>query len=594
MIKRILAFINNLSIKYKLFMVFMTIIFISFGIFSVLNYFIVGRDVEKQAIYSSNNMLNQTASSLENKLTSVRNAMNIFAIDETLQKLITKTTEFYQNDIGNWLIDERDIVRISYAACRNFGIDNITIYMASGLPTIYENDTLLLFKRIEQRPWYNDMIKNNQIYKWMKLKDIDPDSTKNYFSFIRLISDTKDITKNIAAIRADIAEDSIISILDMARFTKSTVSFIADSQNKVISTSSNKDDFSAINLKDIISKINTQRLSFFETENNNNKYLIGNKEIEGTDWRLVMVIPYNQIHELNIKTLKQVIAIILIITPFTLIITLFAVTSNTNRIKKLIYSMNKVTKKGDFDINIKSDSNDEIGQLIEAFDFMIQKIKDLLKEQYLLGKEIKNLELKALQAQINPHFLYNTLDLINWMAIKSGNKDISNIISLLSKFYKLSLSKGEDIVTVKNEIDHVVTYVTIQNYRFNNCIKLEVNVPENIYRVNIPKLTLQPLIENSIIHGILEKNNQSGLISIVAEEKQDEVIIYVKDNGVGIPIDRLNEIENNRVIQKEGHGYGVKNINQRLKLYFGDNYGLFYESKENVGTTVKIVIPKYF
>jgi len=524
MMKKVLASFKNLSIKYKLFIVFMLIILLSFGLFSVLNYYIVGKDAEKQAIYSSNNMLNQAVSFLENKLSSVTNVMNVLANDSTIQELTEKPAGIYFQSIGDWLIDERKITRIFFTTSRNFNIDNISIYMKNGLPNATETDNLLLFDRIESKNWYNDMLNKNEIYKWMPSDEIS-DELKGHFSLIRLINDVKNITEYTAALRADISEQSIVDILNKALFTRSTLSFIVNSEGEVICASSNKRLYNQKNLQPIIKMSNS--ISSFDYKMERDRYYVISKDIENTDWKMILLIPYKQIHELNIKTLKQVVTLILIITPFILLITLFAVNSNTNRINKLIVNMNRVTKKGDFDINIAVDSQDEIGQLMEAFEFMIKKVKELLNEQYHLGKEIKSLELKALQAQINPHFLYNTLELINWMAIKDNNKDISNIVNLLSKFYKLSLSKGEDIVTVQSEIEHVKSYVDIQNYRFCNSINLTVDIPDEILKCRIPKITLQPIVENAIIHGILEKKEQRGKIDIKGYVENQKVILII-------------------------------------------------------------------
>lgn len=588
MMKKVLASFKNLSIKYKLFIVFMFIILLSFGLFSVLNYYIVGKDAEKQAIYSSNNMLNQAVSFLENKLSSVTNVMNVLANDSTIQELTEKPASIYFQSIGDWLIDERKITRIFFTTSRNFNIDNISIYMKNGLPNATETDNLLLFDRIESKNWYNDMLNKNEIYRWMPSDEIS-DELKGHFSLIRLINDVKNITEYTAALRADISEQSIVDILNKALFTRSTLSFIVNSEGEVICASSNKRLYNPKNLQPIIKMSNS--ISSFDYKMERDRYYVISKDIENTDWKMILLIPYKQIHELNIKTLKQVVTLILIITPFILLITLFAVNSNTNRINKLIVNMNRVTKKGDFDINIVVDSQDEIGQLMEAFEFMIKKVKELLNEQYHFGKEIKSLELKALQAQINPHFLYNTLELINWMAIKDNNKDISNIVNLLSKFYKLSLSKGEDIVTVQSEIEHVKSYVDIQNYRFCNSINLTVDIPDEILKCKIPKITLQPIVENAIIHGILEKKEQRGKIDIKGYVENQKVILIIEDDGVGIPQEKLNLLKTNEILQKEGHGYGIKNINERLKIHFGADFGVFYNSKLNYGTEVRVIIP---
>jgi len=264
--------------------------------------------------------------------------------------------------------------------------------------------------------------------------------------------------------------------------------------------------------------------------------------------------------------------------------------SVTKRLQKLMNQMEKV-EKGDFDnAKILPENNDEIGKLALSFNYMVDKIAVLMEERYRLGKEIKNLELKALQAQINPHFLYNTLDLINWMSVRANVPEISRIIESLSRFYRLSLSKGEDLVTIKNELEHVKAYVEIQNMRFGDNIKLQINVPEEIHNYVMPKLILQPIVENSIIHGILEKEQEKGTIKIYGKLQEKEINLFIEDNGVGMSEEKIIQILTTSS-SNEPHGYGVKNINERLKLYYGADYGLTYKSRPGMGTIAIIRIP---
>ncbi|BCS81892.1 cache domain-containing sensor histidine kinase [Anaerocellum diazotrophicum] len=583
---------SNMSIKYKLFASYMFVILISFGIFSFMNYVIVGRDVEKQAIYSSGKIVDQTVSFLENRVSSVKNVLNILALDSTVQELVNRPDDYYYENIGNWLVDSQRLTKLFYSTCQNFDILSISIYMTQGLAKLSETDSYFLFERIEKLPWYQQMVLKGELFAWVTPKMLNV-ARKDIVSLIRLIPDPKNISEYRAALRADISITEIERILNQALFTNRTLAFIVNSNSEVVARSLNGTNLS---VKDIIKGIKenilSQEANVVEMEVEGEKLLIRTRNISDTDWYLVLVTPYKEIHELNIKTIKQVFFMIFLIAPFTLIFSFWAATSSTSRIKRLTYNMKKVIEKGDFNIELDSHSQDEVGQLIYTFNYMLKKIKELLHEQYQLGKEKKNLELKALQSQINPHFLYNTLDLINWIAIKNKNEDISRLVTSLSQFYKLSLSKGEDVVTVENEIEHVKAYVMIQNYRFDNCIDLKIDVPQKLLKARIPKLTLQPLVENSIHHGILEKDEQKGTIIIKGEILDDKMAaICVIDDGVGISKEVLEKIKKGEVETSKGHGFGIKNINERLKIYFGNEAGLFYESKINEKTVVKVLFP---
>lgn len=174
--------------------------------------------------------------------------------------------------------------------------------------------------------------------------------------------------------------------------------------------------------------------------------------------------------------------------------------------------------------------------------------------------------------------------------MKYKASEIGHLVESLSRFYKLSLSKGEDIVTIENELNHVRAYVQIQNMRFSNSIGLEINVPEDLYPYHILKIVLQPLVENAIQHGIFEKEEEVGTVTINGDLRDNDIILYVQDGGVGIPEEKLQNLLTG-VSNHDSHGYGVRNINERLKLNYGSEFGLSYCSRPGLGTTVEIRIP---
>ncbi|MCL2879897.1 MAG: sensor histidine kinase, partial [Treponema sp.] len=193
---------------------------------------------------------------------------------------------------------------------------------------------------------------------------------------------------------------------------------------------------------------------------------------------------------------------------------------------------------------------------------------------------------KALQAQINPHFLYNTLDLINWMALRSGIPSISGLVQSLAMFYKLSLGSGNDMAPLREEIAHVKVYLEIQAVRFDNKIQYSFSIDDAITECPVPKIILQPLVENSIIHGILEKPDKTGTILVSGQRNNNNIILSVTDDGVG-----MDSGITETIVTKGTDRYGVFNIDQRIKLYYGDQYGLSYRSAPAQGTTATITLP---
>ncbi|WP_242833012.1 sensor histidine kinase [Butyrivibrio sp. LC3010] len=208
-------------------------------------------------------------------------------------------------------------------------------------------------------------------------------------------------------------------------------------------------------------------------------------------------------------------------------------------------------------------------------------------------KQLRKAEFELLQAQINPHFLYNTLDAIVWSAEAGNQKQVVSMVGSLSEFFRSSLNKGKEIVTIREDLQHVRSYLEIQQIRYQDILTYEINVPEEIYKYTIPKITIQPVVENALYHGIKNKRG-GGKIIVTGGELDDCVQITVKDDGIGMSEERLNEIRKSLKLDKPESDtiYGLYNINQRIKLSFGDEYGIGIDSTEGVGTVTNIRLPK--
>lgn len=216
-----------------------------------------------------------------------------------------------------------------------------------------------------------------------------------------------------------------------------------------------------------------------------------------------------------------------------------------------------------------------------------------MDEQMKAAEELRIAEFNSLQAQINPHFLYNTMDMINWMALQGQTSEISSAVQSLSRFYKLTLSRKKSISTIGEEEEHVSIYLKIQNMRYHNNISFISDIPDELTDYQIPKLTLQPVIENCVLHGILEKDTKSGTIILTGWMENEDIILLISDDGVGIPPEKLSTIisENSTGSSSGGTNIAVYNTHQRLQLLYGKSYGLSYSSNPGQGTEVQIRIP---
>ena len=265
--------------------------------------------------------------------------------------------------------------------------------------------------------------------------------------------------------------------------------------------------------------------------------------------------------------------------------------SITNRISSVIHQMSKV-RKGSLSPMESPVYHDEIGDLIDTYNYMTRKMDQLMADQAKAAEELRIAEFHSLQAQINPHFLYNTMDMINWLAQQGRTDDVSTAVQSLSRFYKLTLSRKQSISTIAQETEHATIYLEIQNMRYHNSISFVSDIPDELMEYQIPKLTLQPLIENAVLHGILEKDDKTGTIVLTGWIEDTSIVLLISDDGVGIPSEKLSAIlSGNGNSTSGGTNIAVYNTHRRLQILYGPDYGLTYSSTPGSGTEVEIRIP---
>ncbi len=314
--------------------------------------------------------------------------------------------------------------------------------------------------------------------------------------------------------------------------------------------------------------------------------------VKGPDWFIVTVIPEAPLIDEGNRVVAQFIFIVFAIVLVAIIFGIIQSKSITGRISKVVHQMSNA-KNGPPVPMADPDSTDEVGELITTYNYMANEMQELIKQEQRTSENLRIAEFNALQAQINPHFLYNTMDMINWMSKEGRTTEVSEVVQRLSRFYKLTLSRKNTINSISDELEHVGIYVELMNMRHGNCIDFVVDMPDELTNFTIPKLTLQPIIENAILHGILEKNEKTGTIIITGWEDGDDIVIIVSDDGVGIPENKIGDILSPLPVGKtKGSNVAISNIHHRLKLLYGPEYGLSYTSIESQGTEVTIKIPQ--
>lgn len=299
----------------------------------------------------------------------------------------------------------------------------------------------------------------------------------------------------------------------------------------------------------------------------------------------------DEYQQFDMILIRSLIVAAIFITIVVLFLSYFIPQSITRPIRQLSEATDQVAK-GDLSVRTTVNAGSDVMLLSESLNTMIDKINQLLEQVKQEQIHLRDAELELLQAQINPHFLYNTLDTIVWLAEAGDQKKVVSMVGSLSKFFRTSLNQGKDIISIEEELQHVRSYLEIQQIRYQDILEYEIDVPQELGMYRIPKITIQPLVENALYHGIKNKRGL-GTISITGEKAEDCFYLYVTDNGIGMGEKRLQQIKD-RIGQNapdENEIYGLYNVNERIRLKFGQEYGISIKSVHMEGTQVSIRLP---
>lgn len=427
--------------------------------------------------------------------------------------------------------------------------------------------------------------------------------TVDTIKIVRTMYSLKTIKQTpVGVLTIDIESKYFNNILDNFKSSKGSSIFIVDQSKDIVL--SNNSDFAGKNIENIMKLKNNDNkdityFSYIDKVDGVNM-LVSVKEIPSLKWKIVSLSPLMELKQQLVSFRNIMYVLIFACVILSLFAALLLSQDVTGPVQKLVKSMSKV-KTGNFQINLSYKRNDEFAFLISEYKRMVSEIKDLIERLYISELEnkkaeliikdaelkIKDAELKALQAQINPHFLYNTLDSINWLAFEYNAPDISTMVKSLSNFFRYSLNKGSNIITIEDELKQVESYLKIQKIRFLDKLDYIIDVEPTILQCYTVKLILQPIVENSIVHGI-EKIKTGGHILLSGRIIDGKIVIKISDNGVGTDCEKMNSLlEDSKNNQSS---FGLKNVNLRIKQFYGEEFGLSFSSNAEGGATVTVKI----
>ncbi|WP_139904087.1 sensor histidine kinase [Clostridium thermarum] len=467
-------------------------------------------------------------------------------------------------------------------------IFSINIYGENGLnfetagPSQVQEDTML--KDIEKRIPKDGNFLITPVYK----RNYQSMGERYIISFYRQINDINNFSRKLGYLRIDVNEEEVNNIYKQIKLGDTGYIFMINKEGYVVLHSDKSELRKNIKDESYFSYLFKEDEGYYHENIDGVDTLITYYTSKDGEIIFIGMVPFNELLK-EVQLARRLKNVLIMTGSFlALIISYFVAKKITYPIKKLTRLMKKV-EEGDLDVVINVDRKDEIGILGQSFNRMISELKTLIEEVYKNQIIRKEAQLRALQAQINPHFLYNTLDVIYWTSRMENAPKTGEIVNALAKLFRLGLNRGSEITTIGKEIEHLQNYLIIQKVRYDEEPKIEINIPSELYKFKTIKLLLQPLVENALIHGIADLEER-GRILVSGRLEGAEVVIEVADNGAGMDEERAAEILQGEFEEKKG--YGLKNVNERIKLYFGEQYGIKVFSQKDVGTVVEIRFPK--
>lgn len=582
-----------MTIRTRLFGLFLILVVVPFTFYTVIVVSQVTVQMESQGFHSADQVLAQAASFVESKADLVKRALDLMSLNPVVRVAAVTDPQVYNKDPGLWIRDATDVKTVVDSVGQNNpDVRTFVFYTEGGLGAAVagqESSQFLSLKDHGDQAWYRALLPDENRAQWFPPGGGFSHGEPSDVHALRRVPDDLSLWKTAGWIRADVKVRGFEEILDKAEFSPSSPAFLADAQGNLVALSQRAKALGAEALGPLRASSGAGWVRTASQEGV--VYRVNRTLIESTGWSLVVAIPEQDIGAFGDRTRSLLVLVLAGMLALLIPISLWAASGATYRLSLLLAGVRRI-RDGSLDVSLPEAGQDEIGELTRSFNGMVARIRDLVDEQYRMGLEVKNLELQALQAQINPHFLYNTLDLISGLALRNGQGPIVETVSALSKFYRLSLSGGAEIIPLRKEVDHAEAYVRIQNLRFEAAIHWAVDVPEALGEVPVLKMILQPLVENAILHGILEKPEGQGNIIVRASADGGFLVLEVVDDGVGMSEAVLHGLlAREPVASRTDHGYGVFNIDRRLRLRYGESSGLRYSSVPGQGTRVVLRLP---
>lgn len=535
-------------------------------------------------------VMSQYVKGIEDKLNTYQNLLDTIGSNGIVQDIFQRQDEYRGKDtVDMWRLFSNEIDNQVYAK-NSKEIHSIVLYAKSQK---FPRDGMHLsnYSQVKDQAWFSTVSEKMKPYYYFHYTT--PALQTDLLSMVRNIPNlgAGNFTQELGLIRVELIAKEFFAMQSENNKVVAYDIYIVDDNNQLIYTNA-ENTLNEEALREVVHHSNQDVTLSGRYEG----YTLARKEVDGTGWNVVMLFSNKELDEKVMDTglyISIVLGLMLLLQVGMSFLFSLTFSKRTNRLVNKI----KGIEDGDLHITEVVEGNDEIGMIDASFNQMMIRLNEQIKQNYIQRIETREAELMAMQFQINPHFLYNTLESISGMAAVYGVTDISNMSERLGMMFRYSINKsGSVLVSLKQEIEHIENYFYIQNVRFSDSFTAVMDIPDELMNCKIPKFILQPVVENTIIHGF-DNQNKKGFIEILASSDAQCLYIDVYDDGKGIIADRVEELNShinqldNLYAEGTNRSIGIKNVNIRIKLIYGEEYGLQLSSGENMGTQVRIKLP---
>ncbi len=585
--EKLTELIMNQRLRFRISMVFMLVSLVPLLTLGFFSYYKYSQTIQEVTSRYSNDIINEISSNMLLRFKNINDISKILlnngTVKDILSKNITQADKDYPEDslrmslLLKTIRDSNSDIRSVYILPeKNSNIYAIgDVVETHGL--VFLNDEYK--KNYKESNLYKDTINAKKNYIWWPTQNV---LGSNVFILSeKLYDDTKGV---LGVLVIHIGVDIMDSIYTNVRSSNNSKMYLIDENGRILFYPEKSYIGKQMSNKLVQKRVLADQAGSFTLLENNKSLFIVYNTFSVTSWKAIVITNYNELIADPKKIQFATLIISALCLAFILLIPPFITKGILNPIYKLIQLM-KQGATGDIKVRFNVRYNDEISQLGESFNIMMSNIENLIHMVEDESNKKVEAEIKVLESHINPHFLYNTLASIYWNAMAKGDKDIGQMASSLSNFFRLGLNKGKEFTTIEREIEHVKEYLNIQRMMYINLFDYDLCVEQNVLKYRTIKLILQPLVENSLVHGF-EKKKGKGFIKVEVFIKDSCIIYRVTDNGSGVKDFEVKGIDT--IINE---GYGLKNIRDRLKLYFNNDYNINCTCIPDVKTVFEIIIP---